>query len=503
MRTAPWVGTILAPRRGNHHRPSSIVTVSVALLALLFATATTASSTFAPSTPGDSNAAPFGFRTVASEGTSVLNVDTGLTFASIQDAINAATAGDTLRVLAPVLVEGQVMVDRDINLEGATGAEVVAMGVDTGEVGDDRAWFLVDTGVTMNVSNLTFDGNGFLVFQAFRHRGDAGLFEAVNFRDIQYSTVSAEYHGTAIVAFGGDVDVIDSTFEDIGRIGVLHFGAGITASNITNSTYVGKGDGDHLDYAWEAGAGAVVRIDGSVASDCRGIAAADNSSSAGMLATTFFGAGTAVEVVGSTFLDSAIGIGMGTGDPADTAGAILNFNRIFGNDIGVQHTTMASIDAENNWWGCNDGPGAAGCDDVQGSGGPVDADPWLLLSVAVDDPVVLYGATTTAFAALTGNSEGVDTGGLGWVTDDTPAAFASDVGTMTPDVTGTLQGIAASEFFAEVHGDGVVQATVDNQTVETPIRVVATVEVPTLGNFGLLLLVSVLLVLGVRRLNLS
>ena len=89
-----------------------------------------------PSHPGGLGE-PFAGRLATTEvrGTAVLNVDSGMTFASIQAAINAALPGDTLEIQVPDLQEGQVLVDRSLTLRGQTGAEVVRMAVDTGSSG--------------------------------------------------------------------------------------------------------------------------------------------------------------------------------------------------------------------------------------------------------------------------------------------------------------------------------------------------------------------------------
>src|SRR3954451_8287470 len=75
----------------------------------------------------------------------------------------------------------------------------------------------------------------------------------------------------------------------------------------------------------------------------------------------------------------------------------VHLNRFVGNDVGINNDDVDDpINAENNWWGCNAGPGAAngpgnpGCDKVT-TGPPafftgpppvVDFDPWLVLSIS-------------------------------------------------------------------------------------------------------------------------
>src|SRR5208283_2557005 len=99
--------------------------------------------------------------------------------------------------------------------------------------------------------------------------------------------------GTAVVAFGGvgDVDISNCQFDNIGREGVLYYGAGSTGT-FSGNTYTGKGAGDWLDYAVEAGAGAVATIQNNIISGNTGVASVDGSTSAGVIVSTYYGDGT-------------------------------------------------------------------------------------------------------------------------------------------------------------------------------------------------------------------
>ncbi|MFC2045300.1 right-handed parallel beta-helix repeat-containing protein [Chloroflexota bacterium] len=45
----------------------------------------------------------------------------------------------------------------------------------------------------------------------------------------------------------------------------------------------------------------------------------------------------------------------------------INYNNINANGFGVYNDTSNEVDATNNWWGCSDGPGNLGCDNVFGN----------------------------------------------------------------------------------------------------------------------------------------
>src|SRR5205085_11070422 len=89
----------------------------------------------------------------------------------------------------------------------------------------------------------------------------------------------------------------------------------------------------------------------------------------------------------------------------------VNFNSFINNTHGISDGAAGTLDAENNWWGCNYGPGAtgAGCsattNDVFNNGsGAVDADPWIVLGVNASPNPITPGATSTVTADMTHNS---------------------------------------------------------------------------------------------------
>jgi len=53
---------------------------------------------------------------------------------------------------------------------------------------------------------------------------------------------------------------------------------------------------------------------------------------------------------------------------------LVKCNNFKGNSPYGVYTAFATVNAANNWWGCSEGPGAAGCDTVIGN---VTYDPWL------------------------------------------------------------------------------------------------------------------------------
>jgi len=97
----------------------------------------------------------------------------------------------------------------------------------------------------------------------------------------------------------------------------------------------------------------------------------------------------------------------------------IHFNRFLNNTSTASASSSGlysfesagSVNAENNWWGCNTGPTAAGACD-KASGGSLDANPWLQLKVTASPGTICsstpsnLGNTSTITASFLNNSDG-------------------------------------------------------------------------------------------------
>ena len=155
--------------------------------------------------------------------------------------------------------------------------------------------------------------------------------------------------------------------------------------------------------------------------------------------------------------------------------ANLKFNRIVGNSASGVQNVDGSVDAENNWWGCNYGPGAggAGCaGTANGTIGTVDANPWLVLRTSATPNSILTGGTSNISSNLNFNSNNVDTSGSGSVPNGTPASFAGTLGTVAPPTGTTTSGVTGTTYTAGITaGSGNAATTIDGQTVNAPITI--------------------------------
>ncbi len=333
---------------------------------------------------------------------------------TIKYAVSQACPGDTVSVAAGTYVEsGQIVISSDVTIGGAgAGATTIQTDSDTGNSGDSRGWFLVNSGVTFNLQDVTLDGSGHKVWQAIRHKG-TGTVTNCGFTNIQYEPSGPAYSGVAIAAFGtGPVHVSGSTFSNIGRVGILYFGSGVTGSVYDGNTYVGKGAGDWLDYGVEVGAGASATITNSEFSDNRGVASVDGSTSAGILVTTYYGAGTQAAITGNKIGNSTTGIYVGY-DASDTSVVEAHWNSFAANDEAM-HSTNPLVDAEGNWWADASGPTHA-----SNSGGTgqlisdrIDYSPWLADGTDTSPATGFQRAIPTTYVANPNSPPGYTTGGI-------------------------------------------------------------------------------------------
>ncbi len=195
-------------------------------------------------------------------------------------------------------------------------------------------------------------------------------------------------------------------------------------------------------------------------------------------------------VTGSTFTgntaSSTASTGAATGGGIEAEGGgtdtfSVSNSRIVGNSVSASsavatgYYSFGLINAiTNNWWGCNGGPGASGCDtvffDTADGGSGFTFNPWLVLSINAGSTQVDASATTGLTADLTHNSSG----GSGFsVPDGTPVSFGATLGTISGASSTLTNGTGAATFNAgTTAGAGSGTTTVDNQTASVTIDVV-------------------------------
>lgn len=294
-------------------------------------------------------------------------------FNTIQAAITAATSSDTIHVTAGTYTEvGQIVVDKNLSIVGANKATTfIKPAQDTTNTShaDSAAWILVNSGKTLNLSNFTLNGSGKLIAVGILSHGHGTINNNI-FTNIAYNQSGPDYKGIAVELYGSDMTVSNNSFNNIGRIGIYNgFG---TVSTISGNTYTGKGAGNWLDYAFEVGRNGQAAISSSTISENLGVATVDNSTSAGILVTSYYNPETpsGATLTNNTVSSSTDGIVVGY-DGSDASVVVAHNNNLSGNIAKGMVSTNPAVNAENNWWGTGDKTAITLL-----ISGAVDFDPW-------------------------------------------------------------------------------------------------------------------------------
>jgi hypothetical protein len=309
-------------------------------------------------------------------------------FATIGKAINEAITGATINVAAGNYTEiGQIVIDKNLSIIGADKTTtIIKPAQNTSNSGNTRGWFLINLGVTFNLSNVTLDGTGKLIFMGLYYWGN-GTVDNCNITNIKYNE-STNYEGRGMI-IKGNVNVTNCSFTQMGRIGIQYYGGGGTASG---NTFTGKGAGNWLDYGFDIGNGAIVNVLNNSISNNYGVALSDGSTSGAVIVGTYFGPGTTATITNNTLTGNTVGIAVGP-DVFGASTVIAHNNNLSGNSEYGIFSTAASVDGTNNWWGSSLGPLQVTTNNTSGTGSKVSDnvlyDPWTLntINTMLNNPI--------------------------------------------------------------------------------------------------------------------
>jgi len=264
-------------------------------------------------------------------------------------------------------ITSQILINKSVNIIGYESPVVKALNnLNNGTAG--YYIFRVDNAVTatVNISNMSLDGDVFNVYGGMRyHSTHSGTIDNCKFRNIK--DTPASYAGFGIVNYG-TLTIQNNEFSNIGRVGMWIGGLNNT---ISGNTYTGKGNGDWIDYGIEVGFGGTADIDYNTITNCNGVASVDGSASGGILISTYYGAGTAATIDNNKVTGNTNGIIVGF-DGSDASTVSAHNNDLSGNSSFNLVTTASTVAASCNWWGTTNGTTIAS----KVSGGVI-YDPWL------------------------------------------------------------------------------------------------------------------------------
>ncbi len=439
-------------------------------------------------------------------------------FPTIQAAVNSADSGDTIQVCAGTYPEN-VSTNKNLNFRGpqagvdartgrtnpsaeavvgiASGAFNLQVNPGTTTVdgftltgantsnGDGAALLLINgtghqvinnifvanqRGAFFDASNTTFRRN------RLNNTFD-GFFGGGNNATIQENAFIGAYPDGAINTThspqSSNYRIIDNTFNATGNF--------IVAFNTNNGLISGNAaTGTSNTVVFIGGGNNNLVVESNTITG-------NTSSAIGLSDVGSYPADSNITIRSNNLINNLRGIRIGSAASA-TTGIEIHFNRIIGNTaFGILNDTATAVNAENNWWGCNYGPGAtgAGCSGTTNSiSGNIDANPWLTLRTTATPSTVMQGGTSNILSNLNTNSGNVSTSGF--IPNGTPANFAATLGTVSPTASMTNAGVTGTTFTAgSTVGTGGVQTTVDGQTVNAPITVVFTcnnITLPAITN---------------------
>lgn len=276
------------------------------------------------------------------------------------------------------------------------------------------------------------------------------------------------------ITVSGNTDTIggDSSFVNFQHIG----GSGGEIDVLNNSVTMTPASGSSGFYfsSFESGVSTVNIIGNTMTGDP--FRALKLSTSAGIEGP--------VTVTGNDFSNAGVAVYVGSGSLGPGGSVTLRANNLAnasGDDApdpaaGVRNLSGVTVDANDNWWGCNAGPGNAGCSAAVESNGAVTADTWLVLGLSTFPNPVSTGASTTVTADLTHDNTGVDVSGSGTVLDGTSVGFAADAGSLSASSAGTSAGKASVTLSSTTAGTTRVIATLDGQTDYTNVTYASTAD---------------------------
>lgn len=445
--------------------------------------------------------------TVCPEGTPTCD------FATIQGAVDAASSGDTINVAAGTYTEN-VNVNKQLTILGAQSGVDARTRPGTGES-------IVQSGAaTTNVPVFSVQADGVAIdgFTVQGANNSSGIALAAPFSGNQVlnNIIQNNTFGLLLNSNGATQTIVRQNFFKTNNVvgaangNAIHSDAGLSNALIDNNRSTGH------DSAFAVFAGAqsnltisnnelvtdnsivlfnttTASITNNISTDPQGsgvflgggnngVDVAGNTISGGVSSAVRvldvgFGPNTNVSVLSNTLTGNDYGIRISAG--ALVGSMSVNFNRIVDNTTaGLRNDASVQANAENNWWGCNGGPGSQGCDTVSGT---VDFDPWLVLRASANPRIIQLGGDTSEISAdLRRNSDGQVAGQA--FPDSTPISFATDLGTI-PAEGSTTGGVATQTLTSgSEEGRANVTATLDGQSANATVLITPCTIIGTGGD---------------------
>ncbi|MGH2958883.1 MAG: hypothetical protein ACRDKE_04715 [Solirubrobacterales bacterium] len=202
---------------------------------------------------------------------------------------------------------------------------------------------------------------------------------------------------------------------------------------------------------------------GGGAGDIRNLKIADNRADG-------VGVGTGIRILGkittprikSNHLRKfAVGVNVVNGAAGDGAtGAVVTQNRLVNNSVGLSNEAAEMVNAANNWWGCNAGPGLPGCNPVAGG---ATTSPNVVLTLSANPMAPAAGGGSYVTPSVATNSLGQPVTEV--FRNGVPVQSTATGGSALPPAAPLIEGVADVSFLSSASTGRSVSSTIDNQTV--------------------------------------
>jgi CSLREA domain-containing protein len=397
--------------------------------------------------------------------------------AAVMEA-NAGTGPNTINVPAGTYTLTQGPFDNEFNFDGAEEAtgDLDIQNNDVTIVGAGTASTIIDGGGIDRI----FDVNNF---------SGSGVTVNATFQDLTLRNGNAPTTPEGFFEAGGAIQFDGTNFS--GANGVLTINncriTGNTASGLgggifaTNASVVIDGSVISNNTSTHGNGGGMV-YDGPLASDSLQITNTNISGNNAPDATfgngggLWVGGGLTKTIKYNSITNNNAGAN-GGGVFNGNNGLTLNFNVIVGNSSASGSTGLrnnsGAVDAMNNWWGCNQGPGSSPCDRASGPMG-FGITQWLALNHTATPNPIQVNQSTTLQADFFSNNLGspIAAADLAALNGRTVTFNNPVLGTISGAGTQISGGKANATFNAgSTGGNGSADATVDHATVTAPIEI--------------------------------
>jgi nitrous oxidase accessory protein NosD len=435
--------------------------------------------------------------------------NSGCDFSSIQAAVNAASPGTTVSVFSGTYNEN-VVVNKPLTIEGAqhgvdartrTGVQESILNNSAGAFNLQANDITID-GFTIQEQTGFDQGAGIVVTNQYsgyevvnniitdNHFGLYANSSGVNTSLVQHNLFASNNapgaaSGNGIYADQGSKNLTIDANKFTGHVNAGIIFAGSDPSTQSGIQVTNNEDVDDAGFIFFNASGLTV-TGNKITNDDVGSSIVAGGNVHGMQITRNTvnkGAFTAVRVAdflggtpnsdisanGNTLVRN--GFGFRESDAGSSDQVQFQFNRVVDNDVQASNElTDPSVqtDAQNNWWGCNKGPGNPGCGTISGN---VDSEPWLKFTMSPDKSHINKGGQTDVNVRVKKNSDGDKPAGNVFP-DGTPITLkSSPAGDLDATKLKTVNARATTVLHGVKKGTAKLEATLDSQTVKKEVKV--------------------------------